>query len=113
MKFKLVLLINFFALLHVSAKPNVLFIIADDLMKQVSLYGYNEIKTPELSKLAETSTLFDRAYCQYPLCGPSRASMMLSKYPDKTGITFNQAGKSSKVHTKAKAMSLITMPAYL
>ncbi|MDD7985558.1 sulfatase [Lentisphaera marina] len=112
MKLKLIFLIYFVVLLNVSSKPNVLFIIADDLMKQVSLYGHNEIKTPELNKLAETSTLFDRAYCQYPLCGPSRASMMLSKYPDKTGITFNQAGKNSKVHAKAQAMSLMTMPAY-
>jgi len=92
--------------------PNVLFIIADDLMKQVQLYGNDEIKTPHLNKLAETSTVFDRAYCQYPLCGPSRASLMLSKYPDNTGITFNKAGKSSKVHEKAKKMSMMTMPAY-
>jgi len=96
----------------VVKSPNVLFIIADDLMKQVQLYGNDEIKTPHLSKLAETSTLFDRAYCQYPLCGPSRASLMLSKYPDNTGITFNKAGKSSKVHEKAKTMSIMTMPAY-
>jgi iduronate 2-sulfatase len=92
--------------------PNLLFIIADDLMKQVGLYGNDEIKTPNLNKLAQESTLFDRAYCQYPLCGPSRASLMLSKYPDNTGITFNQAGKSSKVHEKAKKMSMMTMPAY-
>ena len=93
-------------------KPNVLFIVADDLMKQVEFYGYSEVKTPNLNKLAQESTLFDRAYCQYPLCGPSRASFMLSKYPDQTGITFNQAGKSSKVHEKARKMSLMTMPAY-
>ena len=93
-------------------KPNVLFIIADDLMKQMELYGHNKIKTPELSKLAKEALVFDRAYCQYPLCGPSRAALMTSKYPDVSGITWNQAGKSSTVQKKAKEMGIKTLPAY-
>ena len=95
-----------------AERPNVLFIIADDLMKQVELYGNPLIKTPELQKLAKQSMVFDRAYCQYPLCGPSRASLMLSKYPDISGITYNQAGKSSIVQKKAEKMGIQTMPAY-
>ena len=93
-------------------KPNVLFIIADDMMKQVDLYGYPEKKTPELMKLSEEAMLLDRAYCQYPLCGPSRAALMLSKYPDKTGILWNQAGKSNVVQQKAEKLGITTMPAY-
>ena len=95
-----------------AEKPNVLFIIADDLMKQVELYGNPDIKTPELNKLAEDAVKFDRAYCQYPLCGPSRAAMMMSKYPGSSGVVWNQAGKSSAVHKKAESLKVETMPAY-
>lgn len=95
-----------------ETKPNVLFIIADDLMKQVELYGHDECKTPNLAELASDSLLFDRAYCQYPLCGPSRASLMLSKYPDHSGITWNQGGKSASVQKKGKSLGITTMPAY-
>jgi len=95
-----------------AKRPNVLFIIADDLMKQIEVYGDNTIKTPELNKLAQESMIFDRAYCQYPLCGPSRAALMLSCYPDKSGLTWNQGGKSSSVQKKGLSMGIKTMPAY-
>lgn len=92
--------------------PNILFIISDDLMKQVELYGNETIATPALSKLAKESLLFDRAYCQYPLCGPSRASLMLSAYPGRSGILWNQAGKSDNAHKVARKLGVTTMPAY-
>lgn len=95
-----------------QSKPNVLFIIVDDLMKQTELYGHSEIKTPNLSELAKDSTLFDRAYCQFPLCGPSRSSMMLSRYPDHGSVTYNQGGKSDKVQQIGKKLGIKTMPAY-
>ncbi len=93
-------------------KPNVLFIIADDLMKQVELYGNKAIKTPELNKLATDAMKFDRAYCQYPLCGPSRAAMMMSKFPNNSGLTWNQGGKSASTQKKAESLNVQTMPAY-
>jgi arylsulfatase A-like enzyme len=95
-----------------AEKPNVLFIIVDDLMKQVELYGNETIKTPELNKLAAEAMLFDCAYCQYPLCGPSRAAMMMSKYPNKSGITWNQGGKSDSVQKKARSLGVETLPAF-
>ncbi|WP_158275608.1 sulfatase [Marinilabilia rubra] len=93
-------------------KPNVVFIIADDLMKQTELYGYPEIKTPRLSKLADEAVLFNRAYCQYPLCGPSRAVIQASLYPSKTGITWNKPGKDEATQTKAASFNVKTMPHY-
>ncbi|WP_440873659.1 sulfatase [Thalassotalea sp. PLHSN55] len=95
-----------------SERPNVLVIISDDLMKQIELYGDSAIKTPALSELANESMLFDRAYAQYPLCGPSRASLFISKYPSNSGITWNQGGKSESVQKRAKKMGVETMPAY-
>lgn len=70
-------------------KPNVLFIMADDLCTALSGYGHPQCKTPNLDRLAEQGTTFTRAYCQFPLCGPSRASIMSGQYPDTNGVTGN------------------------
>ena len=95
-----------------SRKPNIVFIISDDLMKQTELYGYKGFKTPELNKLAKEALLFDRAYCQYPLCGPSRASMMTGLYPSVSGITWNQGGKAKLAQKKAEKNGTQTLPAF-
>lgn len=68
---------------------NVLFVICDDLNTHVSPSGYDPIRTPTLSKLASESMTFRRAYCQYPVCGPSRASLMSGLYPQSTGVLNN------------------------
>lgn len=70
-------------------RPNVLFIISDDLNNDVSAYGHAQVKTPSLDRLAATGLTFERAYCQYPLCNPSRSSMLSGLYPVQTGITGN------------------------
>ncbi|MDC0157496.1 sulfatase [Verrucomicrobia bacterium] len=72
-----------------QAKPNVLFVVCDDLNTHVSTSGYEPILTPNLSKLAKESITFNRAFCQYPVCGPSRASFMNGLYPQSTGVLNN------------------------
>ena len=80
-----------FTALHVAAaaKPNVLFIIADDLNCDLGTYGHPLVKTPNIDRLAARGVRFERAYCQYALCGPSRASLMCGYYPDQTLIRAN------------------------
>ncbi|MDB4458858.1 sulfatase-like hydrolase/transferase, partial [bacterium] len=59
-----------------------LFISADDMNCDLSIYGNPQVKTPNLQRLAEMGVRFDNAYCQQPLCGPSRASLMTGLRPD-------------------------------
>ena len=62
-------------------KPNVLFLIADDLNTSLSGFGHKQCKTPNLDRLAERGVKFENMHCQYPVCGASRASLMSGLYP--------------------------------
>lgn len=84
------LLVTFLAgSLFGQVRPNVVFIVCDDLNTHVSTSDYPYISTPAFDSLAETGMTFKRAYCQYPVCGPSRASFLSGLYPQSTGITNN------------------------
>ena len=63
------------------AKPNVLFIISDDLNTALSGFGHPQCKTPNLDRLADRGVCFGNMHCQYPVCGSSRASIMSGLYP--------------------------------
>ena len=69
---------------------NFLFIVSDDLSATaLGTYGNEVCETPNLDRLAEEGVRFDRAYCQYPVCGASRASFMSGLYPETTGFLGN------------------------
>lgn len=74
-----------------AGRKNFLFIVCDDLNTHVSPSGYKPIHTPTLARLAAASQNFRRAYCQYPVCGPSRASFLSGLYPQSTGVLDNKA----------------------
>ena len=69
---KLLLSFLLAAVTAAAAKPNVLFVISDDLNYNLSGDGHPECKTPNLDRFAKSGVSFTRAYCQFPFCGPSR-----------------------------------------
>ncbi len=82
-------------------RPNILFIAVDDLRIQLGCYGHTETISPNIDRLASEGTLFNRAYCQVPVCGPSRVSVM-------TGIRTN----SSQWSTSNLQTSFKSLPQY-
>jgi len=65
-----------------ETKPkNILFVIVDDLRVQADILGQNQMITPNIDKLGQEGVVFNRAYCQVPTCGASRASLLTGLYP--------------------------------
>ncbi len=88
---------------------NVLFITIDDMNDWAKPFGGNEQAiTPNLEKIANKSTIFKNAYCNFPLCGPSRASFLTGKLPTTIKVYDN----SGEFRKKTGNQNLVTLPQY-
>ncbi len=84
-------------------KPNVLFIISDDLTTTaLSSYENTVSRTPNIDQLASEGVRYTRTYCQFPVCGPSRASLMFGYYPHAT-TTYGYVSGRDKVGPERKS----------
>lgn len=84
--------------------PNVLFLICDDLNCDLGAYGRSNVRSPNIDRLASRGLLFENAYCQYPLCCPSRASFLTGLYPDQTLIHRNA------IYIREHTPNVLTLP---
>jgi arylsulfatase A-like enzyme len=67
-----------------SARHNVVHVVFDDLRSELGAYGAVGAVTPNLDRLAASGTVFDRAYAQQAVCGPSRNSFLSGRRPDRS-----------------------------
>ncbi len=99
------------AALHADAppkKPNVLFIVVDDLKPLLGCYGASWIKSPNIDRLAARGTLFTASYCQVSFCAPSRMSVLTGMRPDSTRVFFNPHQPQDML--RARFPDLVTLP---
>jgi uncharacterized sulfatase len=78
------------------SRPNVILVLADDLNVYLGTYG-KPVQTPNIDRLARLGRRFDAAYAQFPLCSPSRASLMTGWHPDRTRVWDNDAGVGERL----------------
>jgi len=82
----LILLLPLLSLAQEDTRPNILFIAADDLNNHEGTYGQHYVQTPHFDRLAKSGVQFNKAYNQFPLCSPSRSSLMTGRTPDVTRV---------------------------
>jgi iduronate 2-sulfatase len=95
---------SLFASIQAADQPNILLIMADDLRDFGGAFTKKVVKTPNLDRLRARGTTFDRAFVQYPVCNPSRCSMMTGLRTEQTRITNNTD------HLRQKLPDIVTMP---
>ena len=84
------------------ARPNIVLVMADQLAAPaLPFYGHRVVRAPHMAKLAAEGVIFDAAYCNSPICAPSRFSMLSGRLPTAIGAFDNAAEFAASIPTVA------------
>ena len=75
-----------------AKKPNILWLIAEDMSPHFGCYGEKTIQTPNVDKLAAGGVLFERAFVTGPICSPSRSALITGMYQTSVGAQHHRSG---------------------
>src|SRR5205807_6246151 len=90
-----------------ARKPNIVFILGDDLgYCDVSMYGCQEIPTPNIDSIGKNGIRFTNAYVSAPVCSPSRAGLMTGRYQQRFGFEFNAGPLQRAINNKDMGLPL-------
>ena len=87
-----------------SSQPNILFIAVDDLRPELGCYGRDDIRSPNIDRIAAQGMVFNRAYCQEAVCSPTRSSLLTGARPDTTRVW------DLKTHFRTALPDVVTLP---
>ena len=88
-------------------RPNIVFVMADQMSGMaMPFHGHPVVRAPAPSRLAAEGIVFENAYCNSPLCGPSRTSMMTGQLPSKVGGSDNAHDFPAAIPTFAHYLAL-------
>ena len=91
-----------------AKKPNILFIVSDDLKPLLGCYGTSWIQSPNIDRLAAKGTVFTSNYCQVAFCAPTRFSLLTGLRPDTTGVYLNPDQAQDLLRTRLP--DVVTLP---
>lgn len=91
----------------VTDRPNILFIVVDDLKPSIGVYGDQTANTPNIDRLAKNGVTFSNAYCQQAVCAPSRVSVFTGMRPDRTRVW------DLKTNMRDENPCVVTLPGFL
>jgi len=90
-----------------AAQPNILIVMSDQMTAPaLPVYGHPVVRTPYIEMLADGGVVFENAYCNAPICAPSRFSMLSGRLPSRIGAYDNAAEFASSVPTMAHRLRL-------
>jgi arylsulfatase A-like enzyme len=88
-------------------RPNILFLVVDDLKPVLGCYGNTDVKTPDIDRLAKKGVVFQNAYCQQAVCAPSRISVFTGMRPDRTKV------RDLRTNMRDMNPDIVTLPQFL
>lgn len=88
--------------LQAQTKPNIIWLMAEDISTDIECYGMKTVRTPNLNKMAELGVKFDNCFVTNPICSPSRSSMMVGTHQVKINAHHHRSNRNIPLNSKYK-----------